>query len=851
MSDCWDCGDGGTGRWNGVDDVEVYDGGTRLCVHFIGEVPALADAEQPDGLTPQEVQISGGVRIRDIRVLRLETPTPEEGEEPCLEVFVDRCGDFSEYELCLRKRRPVAERDDGATEWGPYPGFDPRYGCGRFGFRLDCEPDVDCATCGCGSGCPCQRAGGCDGSCGCSAAVVEVGAPPVDYLAKDYESFRRLMFDRLAQTLPEWTERHEADLGVVMVELMAYAADDLSYYEDAVATEAYLGTARRRVSVKRHARLVGYDLHEGVNARTWVSVETADDVGPLDAAELAFVTAVPGLRLQPGAVLGADDLRAQPTASYEQFEIVAGALASGPTVRFRGANSSIEIFTWEGKECSLPVGATRATLVDSTPPDGIGLAPGDVVIFEEIVSPLTGAPADADPRHRHAVRLTRVRRPYDDQALVEVEWAREDALPFVLCLTAELPAPDCRRITGLSVVRGNVLPVDHGRTTDDPPWDPIGITETVADCGCVGSIPEVIDVAEAISPALAGSPLTFSSGAGVGPASGFAAQDPRGALPAVAVTLRPPDGSPDAPTLWTPRRHLLDSDDSDRGFVVEIDDDGVARLRFGDGILGAKPAAGWRGSARYRLGNGPGGNVGAESIRHLVMLSGSLTGTALTVRNPLPGTGGVAPEPVEEARLLAPYAFRAERRRAVTAADYAELAGRHPGVQRAAAELSWTGSWYEARVGIDPAGTETADPSLLSEIAAYLERYRRMGHDLAVVPARSVPLDIELSVCVEPHHLRGDVRERLIEVFGPHGSFDPDRLTFGMPVRVSRLLSDAQAIPGVESVVVTRLQRLFEPPAGEIDAGLLPIGPMEIARLDADPSLPENGRIAFTIGGGR
>ena len=39
-----------------------------------------------------------------------------------------------------------------------------------------------------------------------------------------------------------------------------------------MATEAYLGTARRRVSVRRHARLVDYFMHDGCNARTWVQV---------------------------------------------------------------------------------------------------------------------------------------------------------------------------------------------------------------------------------------------------------------------------------------------------------------------------------------------------------------------------------------------------------------------------------------------------------------------------------------------------------------------------------------------------------------------------------------------------
>src|SRR5262249_56085651 len=88
-------------------------------------------------------------------------------------------------------------------------------------------------------------------------------APPLqlDYLAKDYASFRRLMLDRMAALAPSWRERHAADLGITLVEVLAYATDYLSYRQDAVATEAYLGTARRRTSIRRHARLVDYRMH--------------------------------------------------------------------------------------------------------------------------------------------------------------------------------------------------------------------------------------------------------------------------------------------------------------------------------------------------------------------------------------------------------------------------------------------------------------------------------------------------------------------------------------------------------------------------------------------------------------
>ena len=80
--------------------------------------------------------------------------------------------------------------------------------------------------------------------------------PEIDYLAKDFWSFRQLILDRIALLSPGWVERNTADFGMVMVELLAYLGDYLSYYQDAIANEAYLGTARQRVSVRRHARLL-------------------------------------------------------------------------------------------------------------------------------------------------------------------------------------------------------------------------------------------------------------------------------------------------------------------------------------------------------------------------------------------------------------------------------------------------------------------------------------------------------------------------------------------------------------------------------------------------------------------
>src|SRR5262249_34409221 len=156
------------------------------------------------------------------------------------------------------------------------------------------------------------------------------------------------------------------------------------------------------------------------------------------------------------------------------------------------------------------------------------------------------------------------------------------------------------------------------------------------------------------------------------------------------------------------------------------------------------------------------GNVGAEAISHIVFRKTKKSGISLRPRNPLPARGGVEPEPMAEAKLLAPGAFRKQLQRAVIADDYARLAERNHKIQLAAAALRWTGSWLEASVAVDPLGSEKTDELLLSEIERYLNQYRRMGHDLRVNQAHYVPLDIEMRICVLPHYLRGHVEAALL-----------------------------------------------------------------------------------------
>ena len=251
----------GSATLNGIDYLVVGTDETTLEVHFLNGLPGTTDPVPPgpaSKLTRSNIAIDGGVRFTGI------VATNVAALDEVLGVTLDRSGwqvgdamgDHSTYSLRLRR----SELDDR-----PPDGFDSQLSAVDFSFKAGCETDFDCGS---EDRCPPET----------------FPEPDIDYLAKDYASFRQLMLDRMALTMPAWQERNPADVEVALVELLAYVGDNLSYFQDAVATEAYLGTALKRPSIRRHARLLDYRMHEGCNARAWVCFEMEDTSA--DGAEL-------------------------------------------------------------------------------------------------------------------------------------------------------------------------------------------------------------------------------------------------------------------------------------------------------------------------------------------------------------------------------------------------------------------------------------------------------------------------------------------------------------------------------------------------------------------------------------
>jgi hypothetical protein len=882
--------------FNGIDFLEVSDspGGqiqdmeTVLLVHFLKPIV-------PGSLEAANVVISGGERITGITVLSVIVEYPDSPLSPpdspmastgadypskVLIVTVSAAGDFSPYTLKLVT---------GSGDDTPPAGYDRILSSIDFSFKVLCPSDFDCEQ-------------------SCSCADEPQSPPPINYLAKDYTSFRQLMLDRMAFLAPDWTERHAADEGIALIELLAYAADYMSYRQDAIATEAYLGTARRRISVRRHVRLVDYFLHDGCNSRVWVRVLVRPGVNGVvlkkgDSSDSnsfsRFLTRVKGIPSKSILKLNSPDYQVALDSGAQVFEPMTDTLLYYD-------HNEIHFYTWGDGNCCLPGGSTCASLLGYYP----GLTCGTILILQEVRGPMTGQPEDADPAHCQAVSLTSVTYISDPLyaadypatyplypgnnplgvPVTQITWAAADALTFPLCISSQQGNEPFENV---SVVFGNIVLADNGQSIVDsttsslspslvPSANP-ALTPVTVTCGHFAingfsDEPVIESAPPRYNPMVMQAPLTHAAPLGVATVVSFCTTKTPGvfakvlparaamewqvpnALPVISLFVPPAPGQ-DIAIEWTPLRDLLKSGASDRVFVVETESDGRAYLRFGDSVMGERPAPGTRFAAAYRIGNGTSGNIGSGTLAYLATADASVIAAVQdsgAIINPMPATGGTEPETMEHARENAPSAFRTQQR-AVIAGDYETLAKvTDNSIQRAACTYRWTGSWRTAFVSVDRLNGAAVDAVFETSLQTGLEPFRMAGQDLAVNGPDYVSLYVEMTICVDADYFVSNVEKALMSVLsdktlpdGAKGVFHPDNFTFGQTLYLSPLYAAAQAVAGVKSVLITQFRRQSDPlPALPLN-GEMVLGMLEIARLENDPNYPEHGVLKLYMQGGK
>lgn len=686
---------------------------------------------------------------------------------------LDRIGDFSAYLLAVRG----------------FDVVDPFFASASVRFRVGCDDATDPES---------------------GAVTMPPPSAPVvvDYLAKDYASFRQALLDFAAARYPDWTERSEADVTMVMLELFAWAGDMLSYMQDRVGNEAFLETATQRRSVAAHLALIGYAIDQGSSAHAWLRFTVDRDVS---------ITAAQPVQVANRPLNATDAL-----IVYETFG--AASLVA--------ANDVMPLYDYGNGACTLAQSALSAALGGAF----TGLTAGAYVMLHDRASGT-----------RDVVRLAADARTRTiaGEAVTEIAWLPTTPLSTAYDVLS-------------TVVYGNVVLATHGETLTNAvlrELTPEQRSQLKRDDDDFP--PGVLPLRNRVP--LPTGPLAFidRSTLALGAPLGAAAGAP------VSTTARVPksDGTltvfvegDDVP--WVEIVSLLDAGPDDRVFAIDVDDAGEATIVFGDGVHGRVPPDDATIRGTYRVGGGALGNVAADT---LVVVRNAPAGATWMVTNPLPATGGRSPQSSDAARRFATAAFETPLA-LIAADDYASAATAFrtpagaPLASAARASFAWTGSWSTARVTVAPANGTSLDPQTAEAIRAQLDLHRLAGYDVEVVPPRGFPIALEITATLAPGADPHDVRAALASAFGTgsSGFFRPGAFGFGDPVYLSRIDAAALAVRGVAGVRIDRLAPLSSARPAEatrdaIRYGALTVPHDRIVRLDDDPNAPQNGILRIRL----
>jgi hypothetical protein len=840
----------------GIEFVQVVDkcDQIRLRIYFYTDPRDLSTPFETTGsstVTPEPLELAD-IRIysprgaaRDVEVV----PCPGAAEmiwgddadagRRYLEICVAEPGDFTEYRLLIDDER-----------------VDRYFNDVPFSFKVGCEDRLDCAE-------PLKE-----------CAPDELVDFPVDYLARDFVSFRNALLDFAAQRYPNWQLPVEADVGVMLLEVMAALGDELSYLQDRYNREAYLETATERRSLRRMARLLDHEIHDGRMATTL-----------LELSVLAGVTNVEGGWPVWALPAGAVPIR---------FELGEGMRDRGENFPvdplWNPGNFTVYLFD-DGQEC-LEAGSTELFVRnDAANPDN----PGGV-LFDQASANLWAAgrllllrdrPADPSESDRlHVVRVSDVTLEHDDLFNVDVariRWRPEDATPFPIAYD-ELQ------------LSGNIVPATAGESMTARfrlgplrQSDPDTVIEAVEREGPLFSDDDRVlarrNPCEELEEASEARPAVYLLSLPGTDTDGLAFNDRTEDLRRAEPEVRVFDIT-NAPDEWEFRRTLINESNDEEVFTLE---DGTWRrvigrwrggvelvhrdyvgsagytVRFGDGEFGQLPAEGSLFEIQYRLGSGaranvPAGAVSAVRIRReppLADVTSPLETLVSAVNNPFPVTSGIDPESATEIKLLTPEAYKSETFFAVRPEDYGTQAEKLSFVQRAQGSFRWTGSWLSAVTAVDPRDAFELSPDRREQVEALLHCRRQAGRDVVVRDPKFVNVDLVINVCVSRDAFPGQVRPRVLEaLFGRGGArprqgfFDPDNFTFGTPLRRGSLEAAIVAVEGVEAVTGIRIRAHGVTDYVDFTALAYEVADDELIRVENSPLRPERGSVTLNLEGG-
>lgn len=788
----------------GIDFVTVEDPADQkvLRVYFLKNPPNLAPPWEEDPFPLESLRIwapSGGRSVAEPEIADATWGFDDLSGRTYLEITVVEPGDFSLYRLSIDHAR-----------------VDYYFSRVDFSFKQACPTTLDCKLATEDDSCPTPE-----------------NNFQLEPLARDFVSLRRALLDQAVQRYPSWSSRSEADVGVMMLELMAALGDEFNYIKDRLARETVLDELSQRRSLRQLVRLLDYELHDGRSPSTILELDVAD------TETIAAGTRVWAQRFD------------EPPITFEIGEGIAD-LHAGPdnearTFSVNEAWNTLFVHEPDGAMPTLAKGATELYFIGHVGATNWGEQQRMIVLHEDL--------GDGSPPKRHLVHVTEVAQLTDDLTstlITRVAWAKAEALPCAMTIAA-------------MHIKANVVPATAGESFAE--------VFSIRGDGTVSDAVErqgPFDSATAVrSPIFRYSPIHCEAH-GLGWLG-----DPNTSIPEIELqtVTAVDDENWVLERQWSWRRTLLDSTPDDTHFTIE---DGTWRriigyrkpdgtelvhrdwaanagytLRFGDGEFGQIPPDGTLFRVRYRSGPGTAANVAADTIvhvKHPIDENVPVNEDLVAVNNPFAVTDGLDPEDMQRAKFFAPEAFRHDTFNAVTPADYRRLAETLDWVQQANATFRWTGSWLSIFVSADPHGAFSMSAAQHAELEDLLDRVRQVGRDVVVLEPDYIDLDLRITLCPAPGAYAGQVEAAVLEVLtGEGGFFAADAFTFGTPLRRSALEARIQSVPGVRSIeriAIRAREKTGWIPFTEV---AFEVGTDQIIRVANDPNMPELGTVVVTV----
>jgi hypothetical protein len=317
-----------------------------------------------------------------------------------------------------------------------HPRIDPWWGHVRFSFAATCPSPFDCA----------------DPPLDCPTDEADT---PIDYLARDFWSLRRALLDMASLRHPDWQDRLDPDVGIMLTELFSAQGDDFAYQQDRTAREATLETASLRRSLRGHARLVDYELDDGQGSQVWIDVTASAGQSGLLATGTHVLDA-------SGTVV---------------FELGRGLRSAVVAYSVDSTRNRFDPWIWDQRAQCLPLGSVGI--------DVIGHVAADLPFDDFPVAQPAGKwmllrtdPTDLSvPVRSWPVRVIDIVEGHDpvfNQDVTHLQWDPTQATPWDLDLT-------------VLQVRGNLLPATAGesctveaRVETDPPTPVDGLAPTAS-----------------------------------------------------------------------------------------------------------------------------------------------------------------------------------------------------------------------------------------------------------------------------------------------------------------------------------------------------------------------------------